>query len=603
MDTDYIFRYPLEAERSPPHYRHCLTELVRVQLENILNLAVPLYRGKEVKVDGFRLLSDAEAEYELFPKVERPLPADPWVRNAQLYEPRIDFIKRQLESLLQVVELERGRRPAKVDGFRLRDLTDWLVASSGDPTDIITYAGGRCDCACLFCFIRGNPPHFPLLTPPRAAAEEFAEIKTRLEHFSPRAGRALFPRFGCEYEVMAHPHFLEVLRLLRPKTEKAFRITTNGRRLTPEMVSSLAELKPIYLYLSLNSSSPRRRRQLMRDNRPQVAINSLPLLREAGIPFAVVIVPWPVDSSDEMLADMVETVAYADSEQAHIVQINLPGNSQFFSPEKLFDLEEVWSAVVSKVRELRGKTGCPIVVMPSMYEENLFAKRKNLPIIVGAVRNSPAERSGLRGDDLVVRIGGVSVSSRPQARDLLSVLQSGTQPRARVSVDRGGKMVELDINLKDFSYPYSPDSDSHLGVIFRGTGLRPSYLDKLKEVIDSSGATTVLFLSSALVRPTLGQMLAESPLFGQVHIEVAVPQNRFFGGNIFMGDLLVVEDYIDCINDYLKAHKSAPDLVVIPSSPFHLGGWGRDLTGRVYLDIEREVGIAVALLPCATIYE
>lgn len=31
--------------------------------------------------------------------------------------------------------------------------------------------------------------------------------------------------------------------------------------------------------------------------------------------------------------------------------------------------------------------------------------------------------------------------------------------------------------------------------------------------------------------------------------------------------------------------------------------WGRDLTGRVYLEIEREVGIAVELLDCAAIYD
>jgi len=82
-----------------------------------------------------------------------------------------------------------------------------------------------------------------------------------------------------------------------------------------------------------------------------------------------------------------------------------------------------------------------------------------------------------------------------------------------------------------------------------------------------------------------------------------VPENRFFGGNIFMGDLLVVGDFIRCIEKHGAKEGGNPDLVVIPSSPFNLSQWGRDLTGRCYLDIERETGIPVALLPCDTIFD
>jgi hypothetical protein len=96
--------------------------------------------------------------------------------------------------------------------------------------------------------------------------------------------------------------------------------------------------------------------------------------------------------------------------------------------------------------------------------------------------------------------------------------------------------------------------------------------------------------------------LRESSLFGNIQIQVEIPQNRFFGGNIFMGDLLVVRDFIGAIRDYAEKNPS-PDLIVIPSSPFSLGHWGRDLEGRVYSDIERAVGLPVALLDCEPIYD
>ena len=161
------------------------------------------------------------------------------------------------------------------------------------------------------------------------------------------------------------------------------------------------------------------------------------------------------------------------------------------------------------------------------------------------------------------------------------------------------------MNLDDFSYPYFRETDNHLGIIFLGTGLRLSYIERLKELIDLHQAKNVLFLSSALVKPTFEQCLAESHLFddSRLQIEVEIPSNDFFGGNIFMGDLMVVQDFIDCIKAYQERTKRRPDLIMIPSSPFSLGQWGRDLTGRVYLDIEREVGIPVELLECHPIYD
>ncbi|TET37547.1 MAG: DUF512 domain-containing protein [Dehalococcoidia bacterium] len=525
------------------------------------------------------------------------------IKNASLYEPRIQFIKKQLESLLAVVDLEKEGRIVEVDGFRLKNLKDWLVPSSCDPIEVFEYAGSHCDCDCLFCYNRGNPPSVALGNLRRPPREEFEEMRTRIDYFFPKAKSSLFSSLGEIYEVSIHPHFLEVLRLLRGKTPKVLRITTNGKTLTPDVVSRLAELKPVYLYLSLNSASPSRRRKLMRDRDPQIAIDSLPLLKEAGIPYAVLIVPWPMDSLGEMLDDLGATVSYAEEHDAHLVGVNLPGYSKYFSQEKLFDLDEVWSATVSHVRNLREKTACPIVVMPSMYEENLYEGRKNLPKVIAAVKNSPAAGAGLGMGDQILEINGISIASRPQARDLLFILQRSENREARLRVEREGRTLQLSLNLEDFSYPYSRESDNHLGIIFMGTGLRLSYLERLKEIIDSYKAKHVLFLSSILVKPTFEQCLAESHLFGDLRIDIQVLRNNFFGGNVFMGDLLVVQDFIDFIKEYLERNRVRPDLIVIPSSPFNLGQWGRDLTGRVYLEIEREVGIPVELLECASIYD
>lgn len=70
-----------------------------------------------------------------------------------------------------------------------------------------------------------------------------------------------------------------------------------------------------------------------------------------------------------------------------------------------------------------------------------------------------------------------------------------------------------------------------------------------------------------------------------------------------MGDLLVVQDFIDEVKRFVREERIYPDLVTIPSSPFHLSGWGRDLTGRIYLEIEQQTGIQVALMQCNPLFD
>jgi hypothetical protein len=139
-------------------------------------------------------------------------------------------------------------------------------------------------------------------------------------------------------------------------------------------------------------------------------------------------------------------------------------------------------------------------------------------------------------------------------------------------------------------------------MIFMGAGFRSSLLEDLKSLIKIHQARNVLLLSSRLVKPVFLQLLQESSLFGGIQIQVEVPENRFFGGNICMGDLLVVHDFIQAIKEYLRENP-APDLIIIPSSPFSLGQWGRDLEGRGFTEIERSVSVPIALLACEPIYD
>lgn len=617
-ETEYVFRYPIEEnvheDKGDP-----LLGMIRIQLQSLFKLLALYHQGEEVQADGFRLMNEREAIHPIFPLAgEIPEPQTQpnaqsasgqnenssfqSVGNAELYEPRIPHLKRILESLLSVVALESNGKPVKIDGFRLKNLNHWLVPSAGDPAEVFDHLATRCDCHCSFCYLRGNPPSLALQQPKRTAEEEYDEARTRLKYFSPQRRCALFPTLGSPYEVLSHPYALDLLTELRKKTDRPLRLSTNGNKLTDEFISMLSSLKPIYLYLSLNSSSPTRRREIMGGEMPEVAIRALPLLKKREIAYAVIVVPWPFPSVKAMLDDLTETIIYADQHDAHLVEVSLPGASQFFSRHPLCNLEEIWSGVVATIRSLRERRQIPLLVKPSMYEENLYEKRKNLPRIIGVVKNSPAAHAGLKPGDLILTVNGLPVSSRPQARDILHVHHLNKGKSVKLLIQYQSEEREVELQPDHFDYPYAPETDHHLGIVFMGAGFRPSVLENLQSLITARGARRILFLSSALVQPVFEQTLHESSLLGDVQIHVRVPANRFFGGNIFMGDLLVVEDFIAAIREYLE-HEPPPDLIVIPSSPFALGGWGRDLTGRVYTDIGRTVRLPVVLLNCEPIYD
>ena len=585
---DYVFRYEVDlASQKTPAYHHRLTELAREILANLLNVIVPVESGRDVKVDSFRWLMNKEDVCQVFPRADSsPSPHESAesrqppgsktggrdsafqnASNAAFYEPRIDLIKKLIESLSALVEFEQDGQVVNVDGFRLKNLGDWLVPSTGDPSEVFEYTGSHCNCDCVFCCNKGNPPSVATCNNlGRSAEEEFKEIKTRIKYFSPEAGQALFPSLGCIYETTAHPYFLDTLCFLRKKTPKPFKITTNGTNLTPELIARLANLSPIYLYLSLNSSFALRRRKLMRDPNPEIAIAALPLLKQQGIPYAAVIVPWPVDTIEEMLEDISSTVTYAAEHEAHLIQVNLPGYSSHFSSSEFFNLQEVWQAIVSRVKQLREEHDCPIVAMPTMYEENIHQPRRNLPQVMGLVKNSPAYLCGVKKGDVILKINGISVRDRSQARDLFSLLHKNRPREVNLSVERQDQAREINLDLTRYSYPYSEGIDSYSGIIFMGTGLRMSYMESLKAIVRTQRARQVLFLSSELLKPVFEQCLVESHLFrdGQVQIDIQVPESRFFGGNIFMGDLLVVQDFIDCVKGHVAQEGSKPDLVIIP---------------------------------------
>ena len=102
---------------------------------------------------------------------------------------------------------------------------------------------------------------------------------------------------------------------------------------------------------------------------------------------------------------------------------------------------------------------------------------------------------------------------------------------------------------------------------------------------------TATFLSSS-------GRFSDLPLPEGTRLEIVVPRNEFFGGNVSIGDLWVLEDIARAVQPHLLS-ADRPDLLVMPSS--FLSQWGRDLLGTSYRELEARLGIEVALVKCQRI--
>lgn len=510
----------------------------------------------------------------------------------KLSEPRIQLLQKRLNALLKVVQLESGGEPVEIDGFRLKNLHNW-TSQIGPAFSELWHISNACNMRCPFCYEEGDPVEGSVLNDPLAMTT-VEEIETRLKYRDSNRGTGLFQPLTFTNEIFCNPMAIEMMERIREEMpDDVFTFVTNGTYLTEDIVARIAKLKPVFFNFSVNSLDPDVRKRRLRDLHPEVAINAIELLRRYRIPYLGSIVCWPTIPWE----DIKNTVHMLDKAGCAIIRFSLSTYSKFLKTRP-FNREVFWAEGLAVAQELMREVDTPIKIEPYHYMDPTF-----LPYVAGVIKGSPAWHVGLRARDLIVKIEDHTI---PTANHALSILAQSAKQSSLVTItyqrQEDGQLVDalLDDGRGSFGYPY----DEMLG--FAGfewglivtDNLKFSYLKEMRSIIDKHKAECVLVCSSQIMKPIVIQMLEYSQAFDDIEILLEVPQNRYFGGNIILGDLLVVDDYIKFINEYKELSQRPIDLVLIPSSPFSLGEWKRDLTGATFFDIERGVGITVEMVQC-----
>ena len=507
-------------------------------------------------------------------------------------EPRVELIESMLRSLLDVVDLEFEGQPVSVDGFRLRNLDDWRTVHETSLQQNLGSLSTACNCKCAFCYEDGNPQGL-FEKQPRFVGMD--EARTRLRYL--HDGRGLFRESKGFFEPLANPDFLALVELIREhEPDQVIDVTTNGALLTPEMITRLAELRPVYVNLSLISADPQMRQSLMGDPRAESAIRAIALLRESEIPFMGTLVPWPKQGLD----DITRTIEYLDSHDARLIRISMPGLTRYHPRYEPGTIEAWLPQVVQHVLPLRLRLRTPLIISPYAYVSTSLEA-----VVEGVVRRSPADEADIRLGDRLMTVDGTEVVSRTHAASMLK--RAAVRGAVAIEVQRGGTTLRATLqepSREVDAYPYKPRGSRPMDFPGLSFGLclpgsfHLQYLKQIHAAIQASRARHALVVVSSFFRELVGELLADLPLPEGAKLELVVPDNEFFGGNVSIGDLWVLEDIVRAVQPHLQSGER-PDLLVLPSS--FLSRWGRDLRGVSYRELEARLGIEVALVKCERI--
>ncbi|MDW7672980.1 MAG: radical SAM protein [Bacillota bacterium] len=428
-----------------------------------------------------------------------------------------------------------------------------LILKSAQQYNILPVTS-RCNVQCIFCSHKNNPRGIKVVS---CAYRPLEKVLEALDFLDPNQKIVIGESTTriIEGEPFSHPDILEILKQVRGRfSTTPLYITTNGNNLTEKVVEQLAELMPIELTISLNSSNIDIRRMIMGAD-GSGGIEAIALLQKFQIPYhgSIVAMPWRTG-----WLDLEQTVKTLNHYGAQTVRIFLPGYTNKTEANLRFN-SELWPALNRWIEGISGEITTTLLLEPPLITD-LDARIK------GVLANTAAQKSGFLPEDILLEVGGNPVNSRVDGFRLLE--KAGT---CTIKVARQGQEFSLKLDKK-------PGERSGIVVDF---DVDLAHLQEVEYLLNSRRLSKGIILTSKLAEPLLKLGYAKLGLAERIAI-YGVP-SLYFGGSIKAAGLLVVEDFIQ----FLKANSNmlgAGDLLILPAVAFDSAGM--DLVGRYYWELE-----------------
>lgn len=426
----------------------------------------------------------------------------------------------------------------------------------------------KCDSACIFCSHHNNPPQVQIIS---VGERSYADIIDTMSFLDPYQTITIGESASniIEGEPTTHKDFIKIMRELRlrfPHTPVS--LTTNGHHMTEELAAFLSDHQPIYINLSVNSSSLEGHRTLMCDSEALAkrSIGAIRLLDKYHIPFSCSMVGMPNVTGFEDIRRTVQDIAHYGADS---IQMFMPGFSSFAKKDIFPNPDSIYQDLKAFVDEIAPQVRCPVLLEPSCVQD--------LRCIVSGIRKgSPAWNAGIRRGDEILSVNTQIPYSRTEAFQLLN--GAGTR---HVTFRQNGTIM-------DTSWMNSPDGSCGITMEYDFDKDRAHYMEQTI----AAAPGKVLALSSEFAYPLI-QKVVERMSLPNGKCDIVCTKNITFGGTIRAAGLLCYQDYVNVIEQYAAAY-SVPDALVIPAESFNY--LGRDLTGHHFSEIGHTFDIPVALV-------
>lgn len=509
-------------------------------------------------------------------------------------EPRIQHIQSLINLVLSIVDLEYEGEKVEIDGFRLKNLDDWVVDDFFGSSSMISHLARKCDSDCKFCYHKGYPKNFSI-----GAKSSFIsklEMDTRMHFYKPKEGKSLFVSSYEQKEVLYDPKTLGYLNELREKSDELIMINTNGLGLTEEVIKELKKLEPLIVIYSVNSIDQNERDELMQNSVVKSGMHILEMLKENEISYVASVAMWPTME----ISSIMNAIDVVSDYEPYFIRLIMPGYTDHFKEKPTEDFEKHFSKCVDGIMDLRKKIEVPLVIYPEAYVADRY-QLYNSAYLIGVVKGSPAYFAGLKSGDIITAINGINIDIRSAAKTILNFMSQYEEELVIDYLREGNKKITT-LKPSKSTYPYSDFLvNAPFGIMMSGS-LEKNYIKQIDNLIKQNNAVNILFMTSELMKSQSAELfqLCNYPLISETRkITLCTPKSIYLGGNMIVGDMLTHIDYVAEINQHLDLGEKI-DLVIIPSSTYYGSNqWKRDMSGMYYKEIEWETGIKTELLECS----
>ncbi|MFW5719114.1 MAG: DUF512 domain-containing protein [Halanaerobium sp.] len=423
-----------------------------------------------------------------------------------------------------------------------------------------------CKLNCIFCSHKNNPPEVETYS---FGHLEKDLIKTMIEFLNPEQPVFIGESASkiIEGEPFVHPDIYQILKYLRQRwPELEIKITSSGSFIESKKVELLKTLEPLELNISLNAPAPEERVFLMNDSRPDNVFNIIAELKKVELNFSASIVSMHHLKGFDYLKRTFDFLAEYPPET---LRVFMAGFSHYADKQVIAGVNE-YQRLNQFIENNRSNYSYPIIIEPQLLDK-LEAEIKEI------LDNSPAARSELKAEDVIVRVNQEDVESRV---DAFYKIKTARNPK--VEIRRSGLKKTIVIEKKE-------NKDSGLIMSYDLNLQEKQALEAYaaESYKNKKGATVILASEAgySLLKNLLRKYLAANS-----KLKLLKVKNKFFGASIIAAGLLTNFDLIKSLNQI----ESKIEKIILPEIIYDY--YGNDLLGYHYSELEERFKAEIILI-------